>query len=51
MLIWGFLHSALPGFYRGKQDSLLFWPLFFLLFALRHRAKIPQWQCLTFFCP
>lgn len=24
MLIWGFLHSALPGFYRGKQDSLLF---------------------------
>ncbi|WP_190274642.1 hypothetical protein [Pantoea sp. At-9b] len=33
-----------------KQHSLLISGLFFSLFALHHRAKIPRCVGLTFFC-
>lgn len=45
------LYSAvLSGLRAESQHPLLFRRLFFLLFALYHRAKIPQWRCLTLFC-
>lgn len=43
--------SIAQGVHIAWQDSLLFKSLFFSLFALCHRAKIPLWWCLTFFCP